>query len=801
WYFTTGTVTDQEAPVISGSNIADGATGIAINSKLRFVMDESVSSFSVADSVHLSVNGVDVTGTATLASDNRTITFTPSSTLAINTDYTVVLNGLYDYIGNPLAAVTSHFTTGSLSVNDTQTPTVSITPSHGATGVGVNTPITFTFSEAIDPTTLDSGISITGNGFSGEIAGDFSRNGNVVSFNPLTSLPGNTQLYVVVNGVLDLAGNSNSYGYSYITTGTGGDTTAPTLLSISPSDGAMDVYGSNPIVLTFSESLNRSTVNSSSVGLFVNGAIVSPSFSYSGDSRTVTLSYNLPASSIITVLLTNDVKDLSGNRLADTAKVFATAAASDTARPSIVTALPGNGSYNVLSKNKVVLYSNEPLNSSTLQSALHVSQNGVLINGDLQLIGDNRTLIFTPAQPWAKEAYIEVFLDSMAQDTSGNALNSFHTQFRIEEDPTKKAPYVLALNTDDGIQMPLNPAIDLQFNEPLDPSTVNSSTFVLRDYSASGNPEIMVSVSLLKGDRVVRLTPDQPLQAGHGHYMGIRSGLKDAGGTNSTQISDYNWYFTTSQTEDGIAPKVTALSPTEGATEVGINNRISIRFDESVSPISFLGDDVDLPLAQVPNYDARTYSLSFSDSNRQVTYVPHEPWPVDSDVTVTVATPEDYAGHVVESAAHTFHTINGPDTAAPTVEEWSIISNATNVPVNAVFKVRFSEAIDPVSVTESSFYLSDTVTGQKVAASRSVSSDGRTLTLVSEQALAVGRSYYLYAYPVQDMNGNNVYQYRYFTTALAADNTAPQISGYSLNADQVDVATNAVLQVQFDEPV
>ena len=195
------------------------------------------------------------------------------------------------------------------------------------------------------------------------------------------------------------------------------------------------------------------------------------------------------------------------------------------------------------------------------------------------------------------------------------------------------------------------------------------------------------------------------------YHVGIRSGLKDATGVASTYNSDYYWYFIAGQAEDGIAPQVTAVSPGEGANNVGINSRVHIRFDESVNPISFLGEDADLPLAQTPSPDARYYSLSFSDLNREVVYVPHEPWPVSSDVTVTVATQEDYAGNVVQSSSHTFHTVNGPDTTAPAIEEWSTVASATNVPVNAVFKVRLNEAVDPITVTAGTFYLYDTVTG------------------------------------------------------------------------------------------
>ncbi|UOA08748.1 Ig-like domain-containing protein [Methylobacter sp. S3L5C] len=796
--FTTGNVTDLESPVIAGQNIVDGAIDLAVNSKLRFIMDEAVSNFSTANSISIQANGATVSGTIAVGNNNRTLTFTPTAPLTINTDYTVIVDGLYDSVGNKMTAINNHFTTGSISTADTAGPTVTITPANALTGVNVNTPIIFTFNEAVDPTTLDSGISITVAGLSGKLAGSFNYAGNVVTFSPLTAFPGNTLINITVNGVLDLAGNYNSYRNGYFTTGIGGDTTAPTLLSITPIDGALDVDINSPIVLTFSESLNQSTVNSNSIGLFINGTLVKPSISYSGDSRTVTLTTTLANASLVTVLLSNDIKDLSGNRLVDTVKVFTTAAANDNTRPSIVTALPGSGAYNVQSKNHIVLYSNEPLNSTSLQAALHVSENGVLIKGNLQVIGDGRTLMFTPLQAWRKDAIIEVFLDSMAQDQAGNALNSFHGSFRIEEDPAQKAPYAVAVNTDDNVTLPLNPVLDLQFNEALDAGTVNAVTFVVHD--ATSWQQIPVTVSLLKGNRVVRLLPNDLLQAGRRYYIGVHSGLKDATGVASNYNSDYQWSFVVGLSEDGLAPKVTALSPTEAATNIGINSRISIRFDEAVNPISFLGDDTELPLTQTLTSDAR-YSLSFSDTNRQVTYLPHDPWPAGSNVTVTITTPEDYAGHRVTSNSHTFHTANGPDTTAPSVDEWSIVSNASNVPVNTVFKIRLNEAIDPITVTTETFRLYDTVTGQNIAANRTVSSDGRILTLIPEQVLAVGRNYYFYIYGIQDMNGNTINQARYFKTALVADTIAPQITGYSIETDQTAVPTNVQLQIQFDEPI
>ncbi|MBV5280751.1 MAG: Ig-like domain-containing protein, partial [Actinobacteria bacterium] len=267
-------------------------------------------------------------------------------------------------------------------------------------------------------------------------------------------------------------------------------------------------------------------------------------------------------------------------------------------------------------------------------------------------MGDGRTLVYTPAQAWLKDALIQVFLDSTAQDQTGKALNSYQGSFRIEEDSTKRAPYVVAINAQgNGVTVPLNPVIDLLFNEALDATSVNSEAVVLENNDLFGQP-VPVTVSLLKGNRVLRLVPNDLLTAGPTYNVAISTGLKDATGTPYSGFGNYN--FSAGLDVDGMAPKVVALTPTDGATNVGINSKMTMRFDEPVSPISFLGADADLPLAQTPTpyEDARYYSLSFTDDNRQVSYVPHEPWPASSDVTVTVASPEDYAGHPIQSVSH-----------------------------------------------------------------------------------------------------------------------------------------------------
>lgn len=806
WSFETGSVSDLESPLLTASNIENGASGIAVNSTLRFQFDEDLSLFSIAGSIKVLANGVEVPGSITLDPDNRTVIFTPSVSLLANTSYTVVLEGLYDYTGNKITATTIYFTTATSDAADTTAPSVIVSPGYGATGVSVNTQITLRFNESVDPISLATGISFSID-FQGGLAGSISRNGNTITFSPLGALPENAQIWVNVNGVQDLAGNAVNYR-SYFITGSGGDTIPPELLSITPSDGALDVDYKKPIVLTFSKSMDHHTINDQTFGVFVNGNLVSSNVQASGDNRTFTLDYYYDGStpsSLISVVLTNEIKDLSGNRLSDTVKVFTTSAVSavrDTIRPSISTQLPANGAYNVLPKNKIVLYSSESLNAQSVQKALHVSEDGVLVDGDLQLPGDGRTMVFTPAQPWRHNAIIEVFVDSTAKDLSGNALNSYQGSFRTKADPAQTLPSITSVSTDNH-PLPLNPVIDVQFSQALNPETVNTSTFVMNDYL---NQQIPISVSLLKNNRVVRLQPKEALIPNGDYKYMINEGVQDTYGrsitTGTNNSAAYTWAFQTDISTDVIAPQVVSIRPAEGAKQVGTNSRLYIRFDERINPISFLPDDADVPFAQPASQykDNNQYiSLNFSDDNHTVTYLPHEPWPADTDVTLTVATAEDYAGNVVKSASQIFHTANGPDLTKPTVEQWSVVYNATNVPVNSVFKLFLSEPVVPASVS-GKVSLNDY--SHTIASTVSLNDDGRTITLIPDQALETGHRYYLYQRDLEDLNGNySDYIYYYFTTALVADLTVPKITGYSIEANQIGVPTNVKLQVQFDKPI
>ena len=99
-------------------------------------------------------NNQTIAATLSYSDSTHTATLTPSSLLAASTVYTATVSGVKDASGDTMAGpVTWSFTTNP---PDTTMPKVtSQSPVPGATLVSVLTPVTATFSESVQPSTIN----------------------------------------------------------------------------------------------------------------------------------------------------------------------------------------------------------------------------------------------------------------------------------------------------------------------------------------------------------------------------------------------------------------------------------------------------------------------------------------------------------------------------------------------------------------------------------------------------------------------------------------------------------------------
>ena len=780
--FTTGGAVDTAAPVLSASNVADGSAVMPVNGRVVLLLDEPVGDGCSPAVRLLDSGGAVVPSSYAIATDRRRLTLTPDAELLPSTAYRVSVSNLCDYAGNALSGDVLRFSTVADAVADTTGPSlVSITPASGATGVPVDTTVVMTFDEVVDEL---SAPPVNGGGVL--VRGRYTVSGTTVTFTPDAPLQGGVRYGVSLSRtVSDAAGNSRYLGTYYFTTESLVDATAPTVVAVSPVDGAVGVSPGTTVELTFSEPMASSTVTRNTIALYANGSVILPTVTRSADGQQVTLTASLPASSVVSVVVTDGVEDLSGNGAVPAVSTFTTGPLdTDASRPRVTRQVPASGSRDWSGVDEVVLYVSEALEASSVASALHVSEDGVLVDGTVEVLGDGRTVRFRPLVPFSAGALVQVFLESLATDLSGNAVYDYDGYFNMGGGaalvgqgayPTVYAP--ARYRTD----VPLNPFIRVRFNEPLDPAGLGGALIELRN-NVDGTV-VPVTVSLDASGYVLQVRPQALLAAGTLYQLRLRDIIDTDGDTNT---QNYYLPFTTdaAAVEDNRQPVVLAMSPPDGAVDVGVDPRYAVRFDERITPLSFEGSG--------------RYDVQFSEDDRVVLYRRLGVLDAGRVVTEVVPGASDVAGNAVVPVSATFTTGAGPDVVAPTVTG-SIPNGATGVATNAVVAWSFDEPIDPVSVTSTGVYLYDQQINSEVPATVSLSADGRRIDIVPDSALLVGRRYAYYAGGLRDLGGNGVGTSRSFTTGFAADVTAPVVVSTTVVEGQTGVPTNVRLTVQFDE--
>ena len=181
------------------------ATGTAINTKILATFSEAMDPSTITTSTFiLSRGATSVSGTVSYT--GTTATFAPSSNLAPSAIHTAkITTGAKDSSGHALAVnFVWHFTTGSIA--DTTPPLVISTSP--VVAVPVNSNISATFSEAMDPSTITMSTFTLKQGAT-SVSGTPTYAGLTATFDPASALAVNTTYTATITtGAKDLAGNA-----------------------------------------------------------------------------------------------------------------------------------------------------------------------------------------------------------------------------------------------------------------------------------------------------------------------------------------------------------------------------------------------------------------------------------------------------------------------------------------------------------------------------------------------------------------------------------------------------------------
>jgi len=219
---------------------------------------------------------------------------------------------------NPAAALTAPNAAVDVT-SDTTVPTVTLTvPADTDTDVAINTGITTTFSEAMDPATITTTTFTVEQGVT-PVLGAVTYSGVTALFTPTGNLASNT-IYTatITTAAKDIAGNALVSNYVWnFTTSAAPDTTPPTVTLTVPYNFDTDECINKTITTTFSEAMNPLTISTLTFTLDQGGVAILGAVTYSGTTAAFKPTNSLAPNTIYTATITHSVKDLAGNEMAN----------------------------------------------------------------------------------------------------------------------------------------------------------------------------------------------------------------------------------------------------------------------------------------------------------------------------------------------------------------------------------------------------------------------------------------------------------------------------------------------------
>lgn len=415
WQFQT----QQNAPpFVAAVSPAPGSTGVPTTAAVTAQFTEALDPATVNGTTFtLAIGASPVAGAVTWSAASNTATFTPAAELPVSTTLTATLTtGLTDLDG---AALPLQSTWTFTTAPDTTAPTVvSTLPVSGATGVGVSSFVEATFSEPLDPSTVN-GTNFTLSGPSGAVSASvsWSPGTRTARLTPFAALaPGAAYTARLGTGLRDLANNPLAAQVDWPFT-TAADTTPPTVLAVAPLDGATGVAADATVTVTFSEPMNPATLTTGAVTM--TGGTLTGVF-YSAGPRQLTLQ-TLPFSSgaTVSITLSTAMQDANGNGLAAPYSWSFTVFA-DTTAPTVVATTPIAQGRLVGPQQPVRVQFSEPMNPSTLTAATFTLSPAVA--GAVSYDSATNSAIFTPTAGLPAGTELTATVTTGATDTAGNPL-------------------------------------------------------------------------------------------------------------------------------------------------------------------------------------------------------------------------------------------------------------------------------------------------------------------------------------------------------------------------------------------
>ncbi len=338
----------------------------------------------------------------------------------------------------------------------------------------------------------------------------------------------------------------------------------PIVISTDPANGAINVSTAKIITATFNEAMDPSTINGTTFTLMQGTKPVAGTVTYSGVTATFTPSAKLLPNTVYTGTITTGAKDPAGNALENNyVWSFNTGAI-----PIVVSTDPANGAVAVpLNKVVTVTFSTNMDPATINNTSFQLKQGNTVVAGTVTYSG--MTASFTPAANLAPNTVYTGTITTAASDMFGNSLATNYIWSFV----TGGIPSVVAtdpVNLATGVA--LNKKITASFSEVMNASTINGTTFLLKQGLTS------IAGTVTYSGTTATFTPSANLMPGTVYTATITTGAQNPAGNGIA--SNYTWSFTTTTPASpspilGTASLFGVFGGSAGVTNQGLNTVIN----------------------------------------------------------------------------------------------------------------------------------------------------------------------------------------------------------------------------------
>lgn len=283
--------------------------------------------------------------------------------------------------------------------------------------------------------------------------------------------------------------------------------------------------------------------------------------------------------------------------------------------PIVNATSPVDGAFSVPLSKTITATFNKEMNPATITATSYkVTADGVPIAGTISYSG--LVASFDPTASLLANTIYTATISTLVKDEAGNALQTNYVWMFT----TGISPFVMATSPiNEAVNVALNETVTATFNKPMNPSTINTNSFVVTQAGS------VVAGSVSYAGVVATFEPLIPFTATTIYTATITTSAEDVSG--NPVLADYTWTFTTD-----TAPTITSTNPVDNAIEVPLNKTISATFSAPMNSATFTASSFTVKQANT------TVAGIISYNNNTVTFVPALPLLENKVYTCTITT-------------------------------------------------------------------------------------------------------------------------------------------------------------------